>query len=81
MSPSARYHARRRTEVLDILGGACEECQQRDARLEVHHVNGDGHLERKAYGHAEFITRILQDRRFPEFGPIVALCPPCHKAA
>lgn len=79
MTRSARYHARRRTAVLTLLGGACEECFTRDAALEIDHVHSTGHAERRTYGHAEFISRILRNERDERaFGPLQLLCPPCH---
>ncbi len=58
MTRSARYHARRRTALLERLGGACAKCGTTD-QLEVHHVHNDGQARRAAAGNAGEITRLL----------------------
>jgi 5-methylcytosine-specific restriction endonuclease McrA len=81
VSPSARYHAKRRLLALRKVHGSdtsphCVRCGA-TAHLEIDHIDNDGHLDRKRYGHAGFITAVLRD--LPH-GRLQILCTTCHAA-
>lgn len=78
MSKSARYHARRRVELLTRLGGSCNVCYTPDAMLEIDHIHGGGNEARRERGNAGEITRLLGLPLEALTAQVQALCPPCH---
>lgn len=78
-SRSARYHARRRTRLMDRLGAICERCSDTErARLQIAHIHGDGGQHRKARGNAGEITRLLALPLEILTEEVTLMCAPCH---
>lgn len=59
------YRDRIRKETLDMLGGKCIQCGFADYRaLQVDHINGGGHAERKLQGYdVNIVFRNVRDNR------------------
>ena len=82
MSPSARYHARRKAELHARLGASCASCGF-DAMyvggLQVDHRLNNGILARQERGNAGEVTFMLglADSILHEYAQL--LCEPCHE--
>ena len=55
------YRGRMRKAIIALLGGACVACEYDDPRaLQIDHINGDGHIEKKkSHGGVDFHRRVL----------------------
>lgn len=83
MSPSARYHARRKAELHARLGDTCSDCgfdSLFTGPLQVDHRLNNGIQARKERGNAGEITYMLSlaDSILHEYAQL--LCEPCHEA-
>lgn len=66
----------RRPQAIAALGGACQWCGIDDERvLEIDHINGGGHKERKTMDRIAFFKAIIDGTRTD--GQL--LCANCHR--
>lgn len=68
-----RHYIKRRTEVLEMMGGECVDCSSKD-NLEIDHI--DPHT--KSFSVSEFITHSWAKIK-PELEKCQLLCQACHR--
>ncbi len=66
--------------VMQLLGGRCMRCdgRKRAARLELHHINGDGPEHERRSGHLGVYLDLLAGR-YP-ISDVELLCSSCHRS-
>lgn len=79
-SKSARYHARRRQRLLDLLGNTCRDCGDSTPPLEIAHLHGNGGENRRTRGTSGEISRLLSLAPEELHAEATLLCRPCHVA-
>lgn len=68
-----------RNSVIQLYGGKCACCGEANlAFLTIEHINGDGHLERKALNGGGATSLYLRLHNKPKRGDLEVLCQNCN---
>lgn len=75
---SKEYHFRLRNSILEMLGKSCIRCGFDDVRaLQIDHVNGNGHIQRKEKK-GKFVYKIILEEILAGSKDYQVLCANCN---
>ena len=71
--------AKKRTEIINILGGECIKCKFSDIRaLQIDHIDGGGHIQQKQMGGRYYVYKYYLENKDLIKNELQLLCANCN---